>query len=117
MVFYSSIENIGWKNDFFLKKKSFKVTQQNVPPSLPSPIDFVFFFLWPLLLGQIGSAKQRACNRDVRHFWQGDPTLRRPNVIHKHDGLAVIFLHLQHKRREWEEENESREGVLVSDAP
>lgn len=102
----------------FLKKKSFKVTQQNVPPSLPSPIDFVFFFfLWPLLLGQIGSAKQRACNRDVRHFWQGDPTLRRPNVIHKHDGLAVIFLHLQHKRREWEEENESREGVLVSDAP
>lgn len=30
----------------FLKKKSFKVTQQNVPPSLPSPIDFVFFFFY-----------------------------------------------------------------------
>lgn len=43
--------------------------------------------------------------------------LPRPHVIHKHDGLAVIFLHLQHKRREREEENESREWVLVSVAP
>lgn len=75
------------------------------------------FPLWPSLLGQIGSAKQRACNRDVRHFWQGAATLHRPHVIHKHDGLAVIFLLLQHKRRKSEEENERGEGVLVSDAP
>lgn len=91
-------------------QKFLRVMLQNYPAQCSSkPAIPHRRFLWPSLLGQIGSAKQRACNRDVRHFWQGAPTLPRPHVIHKHDGLAVIFLHLQHKRRELEEENESRE--------
>lgn len=69
------------------------------------------------LPGQIGSATQRARNGDTHHSWQGASPLPGPRVIHKHDGLAVIFLHLQHKRMEWDEGNESRESVLVSDAP
>lgn len=40
-----------------------------------------------------------------------------PRVIHKHDGLAPMFFHLQHKQRELLEANESREWALVSDAP
>lgn len=90
---------------------AFEMTLPNVPPSLPSPHRH---FLWPSLLGQIGSAKQRARNRDVRHSWLGAPTLPRPRVIHKHDGLAVISLHLQHKRREWEEREWKQQRVSVS---
>lgn len=40
--------------------------------------------------------------------------LLRPCVIHKHDGLAVIFLHLQRKRKERETENESWVYVSVA---
>lgn len=64
------------------------------------PLSSLNIFLLLSLMRQTGSAKWRACNRDTHHFWHGAPTLRRPHVIHKHDRLAALFLHLQCKWRE-----------------
>lgn len=75
----------------------FKTTPPNVPSSLASPIGL---FYGHRCWGRLDQPSRGHATEMCITSGKAPQPLLRPRVIHKHDGLAVIFLHLQHKCNE-----------------